>query len=69
VVIEPTLGSTGFVSLSVNDADSDDSADGSPLIVGFLSKDVAVEVARALLVAAGYDVRSGENFINAGRVR
>ena len=58
----------GVVQVEVMDADSCNSSDARPLTVAHLLPEQAVKLARALLVAAGFDVRSGENFINAGRI-
>lgn len=44
------------VLLGVNDQDADDSAYGEPLITAQLTPDQAINLARALLVAAGIDV-------------
>lgn len=45
----------GAVLLGVNDQDSDDSADGQPLITAQLLPSQAIRLARALLAAAGVD--------------
>jgi hypothetical protein len=43
----------GIVVLGVNDKDSDDSADGAPLITARLLPSQAIKLARALLEVAG----------------
>jgi hypothetical protein len=57
-VVSLTVASVinGQVALGVNDADSDDSADGRPLIVGNMNRVQAATVARAILEAAGCTV-------------